>query len=256
MLPNKFTAEGQDANQFCELLLERAENSGWNNPASDIINFQVDSQVINLFTGYGRLTTEQIIQNSNHVGNQDWQAQNNVQLYHCIKNSLTTEAKRKILAERESYHINGVPSGPLLFQLLMQKAIIDTWATSSLMRENLSNLDSYMTTVKSDIEECNRYVKMNYQGLQERGEQCDDIMIHLFKDYLVSSDREFVSYIKLKKMEHEEGQNHLQSEELKTLSLNKSAILHKQTLWNVKSPEKENVLALTGKVKKLSDANF
>lgn len=71
MLPNKFTAEGQDANQFCELLLERAENSGWNNPACDIINFQVDSQVINLFTGYGRLTTEQIIQNSNHVGNQD-----------------------------------------------------------------------------------------------------------------------------------------------------------------------------------------
>ena len=255
-LPNKFTAEGQDANQFCESLLERAEKSGWNNPASDIVNFQVNNEQINLFTGYGRLTTEQITIDSTYIGNQDRQAQNNAQLYHCIKNSLTAEAERKILAERDLYHINGQPSGPLLFKLLMQKAIIDTWATSSLMRENLSNLDSYMTTVKSDIEEFNRYVKLNYQGLQARGERCDDIMIHLFKAYLVASDREFVSYIKLKKMEHEEGRNRLQPEQLMTLALNKAAILHKQNLWNVKSPEEEKVLALTGKVQKLSDANL
>ena len=118
----------------------------------------------------------------------------------------------------------------------MQKAIIDTWATSSLMREKLSNLDSYITTMKSDIEEFNRYVKLNYQGLQARGEQYDNIMIYLFKAYLVASDREFVSYIKLKKMEHKEARNRLLPEELMTLALNKYTILHKQNLWNTKSP--------------------
>ena len=122
------------------------------------------------------------------------------------------EIECKILAERNQYHINGIPSGPLLFKLLMQKAIINTWATTSLMRENLSNLDSYMTNVKSDVEEFNRYVKRNHQGLQTRGERCDGIMIHLFKAYLVAPDQEFVTYIKLKKMEHEEGRNSSQSE--------------------------------------------
>ena len=93
-----------------------------------------------------------------YLNNEERRAQNDAQIYHCIKNSLASEAERKIPAERESYHINNVPSGPLLFKLLMQKAIIDTWATASLMREYLLNLDSYITTVKSDIEEFSRYV--------------------------------------------------------------------------------------------------
>ena len=255
-LPNKFSAEGQDANQFCESLLERADKSGWNSPQSDIVNVQVAGQDVNIFTGYGQVTTQDIRAHSTYLGNQDRRAQNDAQLYHCIKNSLTPEAERKILAERDQYHINGIPSGLLLFKLLMQKAIIDTWATSSLMRENLSNLDSYMSTVKSDIEEFNRYVKLNYQGLQARGERYNDMMIHLFKAYLIASDREFVTYIKLKKMEHEEGRNCLQPEELMTLALNKYTILHKQNMWNIKSPEEEKVITLTGKVQKLSDANL
>mmetsp|Transcript_26511 Transcript_26511/g.47908 ORF Transcript_26511/g.47908 Transcript_26511/m.47908 type:complete len:172 (+) Transcript_26511:524-1039(+) len=61
----------------------------------------------------------------------------------------------------------------------MQKAIIDTRATSSLLRENLSSLDTYMATIKSNIEEFNEYVKQNYEGLLARGERCDDIMINL-----------------------------------------------------------------------------
>ena len=115
----------------------------------------VNNQGINLFTEYGQITTADITANATYMGMQNRAAQNDAQMYHCIKNSLTPEAERKILAERESYHINNVPSGPLLFKLMMQKAIIDTWATSSLLRENLSNLDSYITTVKSDIEEFN-----------------------------------------------------------------------------------------------------
>ncbi len=66
--------------------------------------------------------------------------------------------------------------------------------------KNLSNLDAYMSTVKSDIEEFNRYDKLNHQCLQACGKRCDNIMIRLFKAYLVASDREFVTYIKLKKM--------------------------------------------------------
>ena len=52
------------------------------------------------------------------------------------------------------------------------------------------------------------------------------MMIHLFKAYLVVSDRPFVSSIKLKKMEYKQGRNRLLSEKLMTLAINKYAILH------------------------------
>ena len=81
-------------------------------------------------------------------------------------------------------------------------------------------------------------------------------MVHLFKAYLVVPDWEFVSYIKSKKMEHEEVRNRLAPEDLMTLALNKFVILHKQNLLNTKSPEEERVIALTGKVQKLSDGNM
>ena len=81
-------------------------------------------------------------------------------------------------------------------------------------------------------------------------------MIHLFKAYLVVSDRPFVSSIKLKKMEYKQGRNRLLSEKLMTLAINKYAILHTQILWNTKTLEEERAIVPTGKVQKLSDTNL
>ena len=71
--------------------------------------------------------------------------------------------------------------GELILKLMMQKSVKDTRATSTYLRENLTNLDTYMSTVNSDIENFNHYVKMNVDGLKARGEQTDDLMINLFK---------------------------------------------------------------------------
>lgn len=73
-LPNKFTAEGQGANQFCELLLEQAEKSGWNQQQADIVNIPVNGENVNLFTGYGRVSSTNIIHNSGNLMNQDRRA--------------------------------------------------------------------------------------------------------------------------------------------------------------------------------------
>ena len=78
---------------------------------------------------------------------------------------------------------------------LKQKAIIDYWATLSLMRENLSNLDSHMATMKSDIEEFNRFVNLSYQDPQASSESYDNIMVHILKACQVASDCEFVSLV-------------------------------------------------------------
>jgi formiminotetrahydrofolate cyclodeaminase len=77
----------------------------------------------------------------------------------------------------------------------MQKAITDTHATASLLHENLS---TNMSTVKSNIEQFNKYIKLNWECLNACGESCDDLMINLFKGYQSTSDREFICYIKQK----------------------------------------------------------
>jgi hypothetical protein len=78
-------------------------------------------------------------------------------------NSLTKEGHLKILTEQDKYHIgaanNHTPSGPPVVKLLMQKATIDTRATLSLLHKNLSSLDTYMVTIKSNIKEFNEYIR-------------------------------------------------------------------------------------------------
>jgi hypothetical protein len=47
-----------------------------------------------------------------------------------------------------------------------------------------------MAKIQSNIEEFNKYVKVNWEGLKARGERCDDLMINLFKGYQAASDRD------------------------------------------------------------------
>ena len=95
--------------------------------------------------------------------------------------------------------------GELLFKLMIQKSIIYTRATSTYLRENLANLDTYMSTVNSDIENFNQYVKVNVDGLKARGERIDDIIINLFKAYQVASYGQFVRYKKKKRDQYDDG---------------------------------------------------
>ena len=87
------------------------------------------------------------------------------------------------------------PVGEFLFKLIINKAIIDTRATANHLRENITNLDTYMSTVNSGIEKFNLYVKVKVDGLESRGEHTDNLMTNLFKAYQLSSDGEFVRYI-------------------------------------------------------------
>ena len=215
-LTNKFDAKSVSVNTFTEALLERASKSGWNDQAADITSVPIaNNQMANLFSEYGKISVQELEAFVNtYINANGRQAQNDSQLYHCIKNSLTTTAEKKILSERNTYHINDVPSGSLIFKHLMQKSIVDSRATVSMMKENLTNLDSYMTSVNSNVEEFNQYVKLNCNGLKARGHQCSDLLVHLWKAYLIVSDKTFVEYIRLKKIAHDDEQITLTEEEL------------------------------------------
>jgi hypothetical protein len=87
----------------------------------------------------------------------------------------------RIVSEAESYTMGGTHSGIMLFKLLMRNANTDTRAMASQLRENLTNLDSYMSTVDLNIELFNQHVKVNREGLTARGESSDDLITNLFK---------------------------------------------------------------------------
>ena len=91
---------------------------------------------------------------------------------------------------------NETPVDELLLKLMVKELVIDTMEIATYLRDNLTNLDNYMSTVNSDTEKFNQYVKVNIDGLKARGERTDDLMINLFKSYQVASDGEFVRYIK------------------------------------------------------------
>ena len=95
--------------------------------------------------------------------------------------------------------------GELIFKLMMQKAVINTRALATYLRENIINMDTYMSTVNLDIKNFNQYVKVNVDGLIARGERTDDLMINLFKTYQENFNRNFVRYIKTKGDQYNNG---------------------------------------------------
>ena len=56
-------------------------------------------------------------------------------------------------------------------------------ATSTAIRTNLSNIDTYIATVGHDITKFNVHVKILIQCIRARGEMSTDFLANLFKVY-------------------------------------------------------------------------
>jgi hypothetical protein len=257
-LPVTFDVNSQGANLFCYALLDRANKSGWYSGEGNILTIK-DSAENNrdLIKEYGRLSMNEIkTQVLTYIDGSNRRVQNSTQMLLCIKESLSDAGKLKIPSEADQWKANGVENGLMLFKYIMQKAVVDTRATSSFFRENLTSLDSYITTIDSNIELFNQYVHVNQDGLRARGETTDDLVINLFKAYLNVADQNFVEYIKTKKNAYDEGTTNLEPETLMTFALNKYHILVQEKKWKSLSPQDEQLVALKAQYYELKDANL
>jgi hypothetical protein len=122
-------------------------------------------------------------------------------------NSISKEAKNKILIWHNQYSINGFSSGNLLLKIIIRESHLDTNATTSLICTKLSNLDTYIVTIPSDITKCNGYVKLLIDSLKARGETSNDLLTNLIKGSGVAMDKISVDYIGHKKEKYEEGED-------------------------------------------------
>ena len=219
LLPEEFDGTLDTVKVFSELLTQRATEAGWHAGAGDILSIPDSNGTIhNLITNYGQLTLKNVQAHvDTYIQQQNCHAQNSIQMFKCISSSITEAAPLEIITETETYTRHGAEAGPILFKLLMQKAIIDTRSTTNYFCENLLSLDTYMVSINSDIVEFNKYVKLNCNGLVAHGEGCDDLIVNLFKGYASAGDDNFMKYMADHRMQYDDGTYYYTPEHLMLL---------------------------------------
>ena len=242
---------------FLEDTAERAANYGWNLSILDIpddVTRPLETTK-NFLKHYGELTLEHIREHARtYVYTQTRAAQDSIQLYSCLWASLSNEGKSKVNVHRSDYHIGEQRVGALLLKVIIRESHIDTNATVSHIRTQLSSLDTYLPTIGHDICKMNDYVTSLHDALMARGETSNDLFINLFKGYKSASDRRFVAYIEKKEEDYEDGSLTITPQQLMTLAKNRYEVLVEKGLWNAPSAEEEKIMALEATVKKLQNA--
>ena len=254
----KFDGEVASLTTFIEKLSDRAIEMGWGHPQANILDIPTINAGVannyNLLEQFGQIKLQEVIDHAtnNWIGRQTRAAQNAVMMYYCIMASITEEANVKVLTETDKFIINGIPDGPSLFKYLVDVVNIDTRATVTHIRTNLSNLDSQISALNFDIEKFNLYVKEQRKQLQSRGERSDDILVNLFKAYNNVPDKVFVDYILRKKESYEEGSD-VTVDTLMADSLNRYQALKSEGKWKLESPEDKNYVALQTELSEFKD---
>ena len=245
----KFNGEAASLTTFIEKLSDRAIEMGWGHPNANILNIPVtDAGIVtahHLLNEFGRMKLQDVTEQATQawIGQQTRAAQNAVMMYYCIMSSLTEEAYLKVLTESDKFTINGNPDGPCLFKYLVDAVNIDTRATITHIRTNLSNLDSQISALNYDIEIFNLYVKEQRKQLQCRGERSDDILVNLFKAYNIVPDKIFADYILRKKENYEEGSD-VTVDSLMADAMNRFQALKSEGKWKLESPDDKTYIAL------------
>jgi len=257
-LPHKFDVESSQINQFIEDLRDWAVASGWLAGQGNVIDIPDSSgNSRHLIKQYGQLSKQNVQEHvASYLGqNNSRRSQNAQQMYYCIMASLTESGKNKIISEAEQYTVNNEFSGPDLFKLLMNKAIIDTRATSTTLLSNLMNLDDYMSTCNSNIELFNQHAKINYEGLKARGEDVPSFIVYLFKGYKAAADDSFRKYIQNQRDSYDQGES-MDHYTLMTRALNKYKTMLEENEWCAISAQEEQIIALSAQLKQLKDSNL
>jgi len=250
-----FDCETSGLHDFIECLRGRANEFGWTTSVllipNDIAIPLGDTK--NLLDHYGEIDIQHIRNQAyTFITTQSRAAQDSAQLASCLWNSLSQAGRNKISIHQNEYTINDVPSGELLFKVIIRESYIDTNATTQMIRNRLSSLDTYLPSIGYDITKMNLYVSTLIEALAARGETSTDLISNLFKGYKSATDKKFIAYIEKKEDDYEDGTTpHMTYQTLMSIAKTKYQIMVQNETWNAPSAEEEKILALETKVKTL-----
>ena len=215
-----------------------------------------------LLTTYAAIPMSRIDQHVNeyvnaNAGAAGRNAQLSVQCAVCVKQSLTTEAQKRITLLAADYTVNGMMVGAKLIKILTTQARVDTQYSTNALHEKLKNTVEIMEQQGSDIKKFNNVINDTIDSLAARGEQpSTDLLSNLFKGYLSVADEEFVKYIKDKQADYDEaefepGAVRLTAPQLMAKAFNKYVQRVDKGLWNAPSAQAEEIIALKAEVEQL-----
>ena len=246
-----FDCEAEGLYQFLKDVQDRADEMGWSEGILNItleVTDNGDPVEENLIDNYGTISLEQVVESELQYINEEGRgAQDTYMLYKCLMASLTNAAKKRISLWSDQYRIgnNDLCSGVALLKIIIRESHLDTNATTNQIRTKLSNLDSYILTVDSDIGKFNQYVKLLVQSLTARNQRTSDLLINLFKGYGAVSDEVFRAWLMRKQDDHEEGEE-LTPDDLMIAAKNKYDTMVEKGTWNAPTAE-EKIVALEAK---------
>jgi hypothetical protein len=130
MIPNKTVV-------FLEAFQRHADAMGWTKGTKQIMTFtNHDGKSIDIIKNYGQTdeaTLKTACERFCKAGENDSQSrakQNNTMMNNCLSNSLSMEAKVRLLTYRNDYTFDGVEYASLMYKVIMRLATIDSIATT------------------------------------------------------------------------------------------------------------------------------
>ena len=178
-----------------------------------------------------------------------------MQLYLCIKVTLTKEGEASVMLKQEDFTVLDTPSGMALLKVMINESYIDTNAMTRTIRDNLAALDTYMVKIDLDILKFNSYVDLLLDSLKARREMTSDLIPNLFKGYAAaSSDKAFMTYIAKKAEDFDDDTGDITQQRLMALAPNKYKVMTECGIWNAPTEAETKIIALEAKIQKLSSA--
>jgi hypothetical protein len=133
-----------------------------------------------------------------------------------------------------------------LLNIIIRESHLDTKATTNQIRTKLSSLDTYITTIDSDIGRFNQYVKLLAQSLTARNQSTSDLLINLFMGYGTVSNKVFYAWLLRKQDDNEEGEE-MTPDDLMMAAKNKYNSMMEKGIWNAPTAE-EKIVVLEAKL--------
>jgi len=258
-LPVEITAAPEDLVLTLEEIRARVETANWMAIVTIPVGVDAAGATItkNLITKHGMITMEQVRAHAlTYVDTETRNAQNAVQMYTCLTESFTKEAKIKIRPDIQLSRVgpNDTPSGPLLLKLFITKSTTDTRSTMAYVRRNLSTLDIAMKKMGNNVEKFNDYVKLQMNDLSARGSYIDDayIVTNLFLAYLSVDDKTFHAYVTKQQDDYNDNVRDFNVQSLMDLALNKYKTLVEAEKWEAPTADTQ-IVALTARLASLEN---
>jgi hypothetical protein len=169
----------------------------------------------------------------------------------CLSNSLSMEAKVRLLTYWNNYTFNGVEYAPLMYKVIMRLATIDSIATTQTLQDNLQNLGIFTAMVSGDIDKINSEFDQNYSQIIARGATIDNPIGIIFEAYSVIPCYNFMTYMKQQHDDYLDRNLTVRHEALMASAKAKMNYLKLKGKWGAKSPDDKKIVAMAAKINAL-----